>query len=77
MKLVEDYKKWLSNKSPRIQLLYIWMGGILYWLIVYNVIMYFFETEPKSIYHYIFRGVFMGTIWTLWRNWGLIKQLKK
>ena len=77
MKLVEDYKKWLSNKSPRIQLLYIWMGWALYWLIVYKVIMYFFETEPKSIYHYIFRGVFMGTIWTLWRNWGLIKQLKK
>ena len=77
MKLVEDYKKWLSNKSPRIQLLYIWMGWALYWLIVYNVIMYFFETEPQSIYHYIFRGVFMGTIWTSWRNWGLIKQLKK
>ena len=77
MKLVEDYKKWLSNKSPRIQLLYIWMGWALYWLIVYKVIMYFFETEPKSIYHYIFRGGFMGTIWTLWRNWGLIKQLKK
>lgn len=77
MKLVKDYKKWLSSKPPRIQLLYIWIGWMIYWFIMYNTIIYFIESEPQSIFRFIFRGVFMGTIWTLWRNWGLIKQLKK
>lgn len=77
MKLVEDYKKWLSSKSPRIQLLYIWIGWMIYWLLVFNTITYFFQTEPKSIFYYLFQGFFMGSIWTLWKHWNLIKQLKK
>ena len=67
-------KHWYLNRSPKVRLLISWIFNCIMWLILEWLIGLVWQTEEViTVKGKLFKALFMGSWWTLFMNWRLVK----
>ena len=67
-------KHWYLNRSPKVRLLISWIFNCIMWLILEWLIGLVWQTEEViTVKGKLFKAFFMGSWWTLFMNWRLVK----